>query len=163
MAQSHQELELQLKKKIIKNRVILCSVAALFLVMSIIFAIIYYGSAEPSVIPGDVYYTKGEYSIPMGLCIAGFVVMLLVAPIYFMSQKFSTVEIDGQYITINKSSSTPELYVDGELKDKMDLLISDKLSLDARLKSGVIISVYFSKYAIWNKITFSDGRPPMGN
>ncbi len=157
---NHIILENTLKAHIRKRRVIESITSTVFLVVLIAFAVLYGKSRVVEEVDwGFIIHRTVTYNDDflwgillgsLGTILFG---ILLIAD--FVFSRFTTVEVNSDYITLYRGVLHTNLYVNGEYKDGMAI----GYYLEATLSDRTKVNVALSKWSA--HLTFTNGYPPV--
>ncbi len=157
---NHIMLEDELRNYIRKRRIIEGVVCAVFLVILVVFVALYeqsraveevdWGFKTHYVVTYNNDYLWGILIGSLGTILLG---IWLIAD--FVFSRFTTVEVNGDYITLYRGVLHSNLYVNGEYKDGMVM----GYYLEATLSDRTKVNVALSKWSA--HLTFTNGYPPI--
>ena len=157
----HIALENQLKKRIMKRRMIEAVLSIIFFVILIVFIILYEQSRVVEEVGwGPIKYQNVSYNhdLTWGILVGalGFIPAIIFFIGDFVFGKLATFEVNGDFITFYRGLTHNNIYINGELKDSLTLV---GYYLEAPLSDGSKVNVALGKWSA--HMTFSNGHAPI--
>ena len=157
------ELELKLKNKTKKRKLIKWIFVITFILCVIIFSVLFNESKEV-VVYGEnftwevIEYNEG-YILGIVFSVLGLISSIILLVIEYLFCKYGTVETKGHYITVFKTLTKNTVYINGELNSKI-YSISMKFHHQIKLPNDVGVSIIFLPFPLrLARFSFEDDTP----
>lgn len=158
---SQMELEKKLKRASWTRHGMVIALTVLFAVLGIVFTALRANSRQEEVIgEGVLNYVSVTYNQTYTVCmIVGFVGALICGIVMIMDWLFfdyRVIRLTDSIITFYHGAFVLDLYIDGELADKLVLI---GYYLEGKLKDGSLVHLSLGKWS--GRMTFSNGHQPI--